>query len=842
MVDINDPLRMVFAAQKGCSMFFNRKKKFVFSVCLSGVIAVIGPKGVQAASDNVSSQPKFNSAFLQGVSEQDLERFLAQGNISPGQYRVEVYLNEQLFAMEDVVFSSRDGEVAPCITPALMEKIGIKDELLNHVLACVDLAQIEHASWDYDAGAQKLRLSIPQAALKQRSRGYVDPALWDQGLNVAFVNYNLQSRFDHNKYSGDSHSHYLGLNSGVNIGPWRLRNQSQLNGVDDKGYWQSLRTYAERDLTDWRSQLSAGQINSSSEVFNSQSLLGVQIRSDDAMLPDELRGYSPVVTGVADTNATVEIRQGGNLIFSAPVAPGPFEFRDIPTYGSNGDLEITVIEADGTRKVRTQGFGMLPVMVREGTGRYQFSLGQLDTDLLSATDSWYASADGAYGLLSDLTLYGGVQGMQHYYALNAGLGFGSRIGSFSFDVTHSDSDTRMGHYRGQSYRFRYGRVFHDAGTTLALSGYRYATEDYRSVDDHIRDYSASGVTPYRSRTRSNMYLSVSQRLASDWGSLTLAASETDYWDNQPTTRSLSASYGNSWQRLSYQLGAERSHSSGRDETRFTFYASLPLSWGEGIHSLSLGGSTQQQEMGGQRTRSNNQNLGLSGSWDDYSYNLTASRDSWGNQRWSASSSLRSAFGEGGIGFSQGRDYHSVNAHWAGSLIAHSGGKLNAAPTFYDGAILVEVPDQEGVGFRGSRAKTGSNGFALLENSAPYRRNQISVDSQTLAEGVELGDGTAQVVPRRGAVTYAKIAARKVNRVQFTLLDGRGQPYPFGTQLEQPDGTLLALADPYGRALALLDQPQGELVIVGGGERCTVPYKLSDRSSTNFNTATLSCQQ
>ncbi len=290
------------------------------------------------------------------------------------------------------------------------------------------------------------------------------------------------------------------------------------------------------------------------------------------------------------------------------------------------------------------------------------------------------------------------------------------------------------------------------------------------------------------------------------------------------------------------MGAERSHSSGRDETRFTFYASLPLSWGEGIHSLSLGGSTQQQEMGGQRTRSNNQNLGLSGSWDDYSYNLTASRDSWGNQRWSASSSLRSAFGEGGIGFSQGRDYHSVNAHWAGSLIAHSGGKLNAAPTFYDGAILVEVPDQEGVGFRGSRAKTGSNGFALLENSAPYRRNQISVDSQTLAEGVELGDGTAQVVPRRGAVTYAKIAARKVNRVQFTLLDGRGQPYPFGTQLEQPDGTLLALADPYGRALALLDQPQGELVIVGGGERCTVPYKLSDRSSTNFNTATLSCQQ
>lgn len=825
-------------------MSLNLKKKCFFSAYLSGIIAATATDGAFADAENVSSKPKFNSAFLQGGSELDLERFLKQGNIAPGQYRVELYLNELLFSMENIVFSSREGEgeVAPCITLELMERLGVKSDLLSNVISCVDLAQIEHASWDYDTGAQKLRLSIPQAALKRSTRGYVDPALWDQGVNAAFVNYNLQSRFDHHRNYTDSHSHYLGMSSGVNIGPWRLRNQSQLNGVNDKGYWQSLRTFAERDLTDWRSQLSAGQINSSSDIFNSQSLLGLQIRSDDAMLPDELRGYSPVVVGVADTNATVEIRQGGNLIFSAPVPPGPFEFRDIPTFGSNGDLEITVIEAGGTRKVRTQGFGMLPVMVREGTSRYQFSLGQLETDLLPATESWYTSVDGAYGFLPNLTLYGGVEGMQQYYALNAGLGFGSSLGSFSFDVTHSDSDTRMGHYQGQSYRFRYGRVFHDVGTTLALSGYRYATEDYRSVDDHINDFSPKGMTSYGSRTRSNMHLSVSQQLASDWGQLTLAASETGYWDRKPTSRSLSASYGNSWQRLSYQLGAERNHSSWRDETQFTFYASHPLSWGEGKHRLSIGGSQQTWEQGGNRSHTNRQNVGLSGNWDAYSYNLDASRDSLGNQRWSASSTLRSAFGEGGIGFSQGSDYHTVNTHWAGSLIVHNGGKLNAAPTFYDGAILVEVPGQEGVGFNSSRAKTGSNGFALLENSTPYRRNQVSVDSQTLAAGVELENGAAQVVPRRGAISYAQISARKVIRVQFTLLDDSGQPYPFGTQLELSNGTLLALADPNGRALALLDQPQGELVIVRRDERCRVPYRLTESNAGNFNSAVLQCRR
>jgi outer membrane usher protein len=280
----------------------------------------------------------------------------------------------------------------------------------------------------------------------------------------------------------------------------------------------------------------------------------------------------------------------------------------------------------------------------------------------------------------------------------------------------------------------------------------------------------------------------------------------------------------------------------RDETEFTFYASHPLSWGEGKHRLSIRGSQQTWEQGGNRSHTNRQNVGLSGNWDAYSYNLDASRDSLGNQRWSASSTLRSAFGEGGIGFSQGSDYHTVNTHWAGSLIVHNGGKLNAAPTFYDGAILVEVPGQEGVGFNSSRAKTGSNGFALLENSTPYRRNQVSVDSQTLAAGVELENGAAQVVPRRGAISYAQISARKVIRVQFTLLDDSGQPYPFGTQLELSNGTLLALADPNGRALALLDQPQGELVIVRRDERCRVPYRLTESNAGNFNSAVLQCRK
>ena len=792
--------------------------------------------GVEPRISDKSEHPRFNEAFLRGDGI-DLAQFLAQGAITPGQYRVELYLNTQLVSMESINFKSLDNDVKPCLSSELLARIGVRQAAIDQGLfkngpysaTCLDIDNIEYASWDYDTGAQKLFLSFPQAQLERDIRGYVSPALWEEGEAVGFVNYNIQSRFDHSTISGDSHSHYLGFNSGINIGPWRLRNQSNLSAANDQGHWQSQRTYVERDLTAWRSQFSAGQIYSRSEVFDTPSLLGLQVRSDDSMLPDELRGYSPVVTGMASSNATVEIRQGGQLIYTVSVAPGPFEFRDIPTYGSNGDLEITVIEADGSRKVRTQGFGMLPVMVREGGHRYQFSLGQLDSELLAPSEQWYVSTDGAYGFSSGLTFYGGLQGMQHYYAANAGVGIGTRFGSLSFDVTHSDSNTRLGHHKGESYRFRYGRVFHDVGTTLALAGYRYATEDYRSLNDHITDYSDKGISPYSSRVRSNMSVSVTQRLPSDWGSLSLSASEQDYWDQRPRSRSLSAGYGHHWAQLSYQLGVQRSRSDWGEDTQFSLYVSHPLTWGNGSHGLSMGSNVYQ----GQGRHSSTSNVGLSGSWDDMSYSLSANRDSAGYQSWSASTSLRSAFGEGGLGYSQGNGYQSVNGHWSGSLVAHAGG-LNAAPTLYEGAILAEVPGIEGVGFQNSKAKTGRNGIAVLGNVTPYRRNEVMVDSKTLPSGVELVSGNAQVVPRRGAFIHTRLMAHKVHRVQFTLQDETGKPLPFGTQLESTDGTLLAIADPHGRALALLDQLQGEVVIAGPNGRSQVAYQVSEQQGENYS--------
>lgn len=107
---------------------------------------------------------------------------------------------------------------------------------------------------------------------------------------------------------------------------------------------------------------------------------GVQLQSDIGMLPDNEISYTPVVRGIAETNATVEVSQNGFVIYSTNVPPGAFEITDIYPSGSNGDLEVKIIEADGRQRSFKQSYSYLPVMTRKGNLRYGLAAGEYHND------------------------------------------------------------------------------------------------------------------------------------------------------------------------------------------------------------------------------------------------------------------------------------------------------------------------------------------------------------------------------------------------------------------------------------------------------------------------------
>lgn len=359
-----------------------RRRLVVFGV------AHLLPTVVWAVENPPAGTVKFNTAFIQG-SEQppELTEFLRANSLLPGTYRVDIYVNRALSGRRDIVFANnpRSGRIEPCLTLDMLQAFGLDPDRLQSASeaadsqACFDLPQqVEFARVDYQPNALRLNITVPQQIMQRSARGYVPAELWDEGEPVGFVNYAFNAARRSNQRQ-ESEQYYLSLRNGVNLGAWRLRNESSLVYGDNQDYrFRSNRTFVQRDVTALHSQLTLGETFSDSQVFDSVRFRGLGLSSDDAMLPDSERTYAPVIRGIAETNASVEVRQNGYLLYSGNVSPGPFEITDIYPSGSNGDLQVTIIEADGRRRSFTQAYASLPIMVPDGAFRYSLAVGQVD--------------------------------------------------------------------------------------------------------------------------------------------------------------------------------------------------------------------------------------------------------------------------------------------------------------------------------------------------------------------------------------------------------------------------------------------------------------------------------
>ncbi|MEX5990427.1 fimbria/pilus outer membrane usher protein [Providencia hangzhouensis] len=72
-------------------------------------------------------------------------------------------------------------------------------------------------------------------------------------------------------------------------------------------------------------------------LFDSISLRGAKIATDDNMYPDGMSTYAPEIRGIAQSNALVTVTQNNSIIYQTTVAPGPFSLTDVyPSGYGNG--------------------------------------------------------------------------------------------------------------------------------------------------------------------------------------------------------------------------------------------------------------------------------------------------------------------------------------------------------------------------------------------------------------------------------------------------------------------------------------------------------------------------
>lgn len=296
--------------------------------------------------------------------------------------------------------------------------------------ACTPLQdRLADASTEFDVGQQHLSLSVPQIYVGRMARGYVSPDLWEEGINAGLLNYSfngnsINNRSNHN--AGKSNYAYLNLQSGINIGSWRLRDNSTWSynsgssNSSDSNKWQHINTSAERDIIPLRSRLTVGDSYTDGDIFDSVNFRGLKINSTEAMLPDSQHGFAPVIHGIARGTAQVSVKQNGYDVYQTTVPPGPFTIDDINSAANGGDLQVTIKEADGSIQTLYVPYSSVPVFQRAGYTRYALAMGEYRSGNNLQSSPKFIQGSLMHGLEGNWTPYGGMQIAEDYQAFNLG--------------------------------------------------------------------------------------------------------------------------------------------------------------------------------------------------------------------------------------------------------------------------------------------------------------------------------------------------------------------------------------------------------------------------------------
>ncbi|MBA0280448.1 fimbrial biogenesis outer membrane usher protein [Stenotrophomonas maltophilia] len=766
---------------------------------------------------------EFSDGFLLGGQAIDMTRY-ARGNPLPaGDYAVEVLLNGQFLQRADIHFALRDDPhvAEPCLPRGLLPALQLTPAL-NAVLAdgegpCLDLtAAVAAATVSFDSSTLQLLLTVPQAAQAREARGHVAAHLRDPGITAGFVDYHV----NHHRSQG-SDSSYAGLRAGVNFGHWRLRHRASITHGRSGTRHTVIGNQLQRDLPQWNSQLMVGQGTTGGELFDSVGFSGVRVATDERMLPDSVRGYAPVVRGIAEGNAVVSIRQNGVVIHESNVAPGPFVIEDLYPTHFGGDLDVTVTEADGRTQRFTVNFSAVPQALRAGTSRMSAAAGTLRTRDGHLQALRFSEATYARGLNNHLTLLGGAQWGEGYQALLLGTVVNTAVGAFGADITHARAHLPEGQAHGNSYRVNYQRYLADSGTHVGLAAYRYSTQGYRTLGEVAQVRSDDWVDTGRARQR--YQLNVTQALGTQ-SALTLSGGRIAYWGGGSRQNDVQLALQTRVRRANVALSVQRYHTGeGRQDTRYAFNVSVPL--GSTAQAPRLGSQLSHSARGGQAQ------LGVTGALGErraLTYSLSSSHGRNEDSSLSAYAAYQGNHGHFNAGYSRSGHQHSQTLGASGSVVLHPGG-INSGAPLGNGFAVVQAKGAEGARIgTGQDLRVSRNGHALLPHVSPYRWNRIDLDPAGLPLDVELLQTSQRVAPTAGSIVRVAFEVRRERTLFIDATDALGQPLPFAARVVDDAGQPRGAVGQGGIIQLRGAQAEGALIVDPDGRgRCRLEYRLPD---------------
>lgn len=800
--------------------------------------------------DNDESFAEFDPLFLKkssnNQSDIDISQFSRGNPILPGNYRLDVFVNQQWRGVLDVQYienSADKFQAKLCVKPSLIEKIDLKDAIKQSVLTtansqgCLNIHQyITDSKIQSNLSQLRLDIEVPQIFVEQRPEDFVNPNLWDSGVNTIFASYQLnhyQTKNDDN-FTTEKNG-FLGLNTGTNIGRWHFRHNGAFKWSNNSSQdtYQAFSTYLKTDLPSLRSQMTLGDFYSDSLLFDGVAMRGLQINSDDRMLPASIRNYAPVIRGIANSNANVSIYQNNNLIFNTTVPPGEFELKNIRNIYGSGDLQVVITEADGTKRSSTIAYNGNNQLLRPKHSRYHLSLGRVRYDNTHLYDDKALQATWQYGINNHWTLNTGTILSENYQSFLLGSVLNTPIGSFGLNAISSKSDFIDKNQTGHRIRLQYNRFFED--TKTGINAYIQRQRKYYSLGEvasfnHLP--TTKNATQKKDSTR--WQISANQNFGKKWGSLYAFYSRTHQQD-EPIVTQWQVGYNNHIKRLNYGFFASqnKSETDNRWDKQYMVSLSLPLD-AEMKHQLHGHYSYDDNATGDSNNLSH---ISLTGSFNklpNLSYGISANHnENAKSTTWSANTSYNASFANLNASYSDTSNSKQFSVGATGSMVAHQYGML-FANTLGDTFGIVHVPNGYGAKIASNDNLTlNTKGYVIAPNLSPYQMNDIHIDPKGLPFDIQLDNTSQQIAPRADSSVLINFKSRISRTALFDIKLSDGSYPAIGANIFDDNEQHIGFITQGGRALLQNLSDKGKLTIHWGQDKtqqCTMNYQLPKNSS------------
>ncbi|RTF25237.1 outer membrane usher protein [Serratia marcescens] len=764
----------------------------------------------------------------------DLSQFTRSGYIMPGVYTMVVHVNKNDLAEQPVTFMAPENDPKgseACLSPELVNQLGLKEKLLStlnwtHGGRCLDASSLAGMEARGDLASSSLYLNIPQAYLEYSSENWDPPSRWDDGIPGLLFDYNVNAQTQKHQKGGSSYSLSGNGTGGANLGAWRLRADWQANLSHQTGSSQSTdkqfdwsRYYAYRAIPALRSRLTMGEDYLNSDIFDSLRFTGVSLRSDDSMLPPNLRGYAPEVTGVAKTNAKVVVSQQGRVLYETQVAAGPFRIQDINDAVS-GELDVRVEEQDGSVQTFKMNTANIPYLTRPGTVRYKLATGKPSEWGHHLRGPMFGTGEFSWGISNGWSLYGGGIAGGDYNALSLGIGRDlMALGALSFDATQSRARLpQEGALTGGSYRLSYSKNFDQYDSQITFAGYRFSQRKFMNMSQYLQERYGDYDKNYNGRQKELYTITASKTFMAEDSARAITTyltySHQTYWDARTQDR-----YGLSTSKLfsigdisniTASLSAYRTYYQGRTDDSVMLNFTVPIG---------------DRRRVGYALQTNNGDVTQTASYNDYSdpdntWQVSGGFNQSGKSLARGYYTHNASFGSLNASASYQQDsYSSIGGSFRGGLTATRHGIAAHQNSSNGGSrMMLDTDGIAGVPINNGRAYSNRFGLAVISDITSYYNTDTRIDVNKLADDVEATRAVVQGTLTEGAIGYRHFEVVKGSKLLATIRLADGSEPPFGAAVLSEKGREVAVVNDGGSVYLTGVQPEEKLDVAWEGQR------------------------